>query len=318
MKQFFTGLILTIAIFIHDKSVAGQSPVNLASAGGFAVLAATEITSVPTDAINGNVGLSPAARSQISGLTAAEVNGNIYAADDNGAVAAMLSQAQSDLSSAYINASPANRPGGIDVSSYGGGAGELGGRTLAPGLYASAPGSYSITSLDLTLNGGGNPNAVWIFQMGGTLQILTGRQIILSGGAQSANIFWQVGTSATLYTYSTFQGTIMAAQSIAMQSGATLLGRALAENGAVTLDANSITDPSLIPSLPVFGPTSRAANGWVTLTITNTPGELLTLQSSSNLTAWSTFATVTPSASPYTYVDTAASGTVRYYRAFYP
>jgi hypothetical protein len=318
MKHFFRGIALGVAVFLFDNAFAGPATVNLASSAQFAVLAATEITSVPTDAIGGNVGLSPAARSHISGLTGVEVNGTIFAADDSGAVAAMLNQAQSDLSAAYINASPANRPGGIDVSSYGGGAGELGGRTLAPGLYASAPGSYSITTLNLTLDGGGNPNAIWIFQMADTLQILSGRQVLLSGGAQAANIFWQVGTSATLYTYSVCQGTIMAAQSVALQTGATLLGRALAENGAVTLDANTITNPNLIPGLPVFGPTSVAANGWVTLSITNTPGQLLTLQTSTNLTGWSTLATATPSASPYTFVDTTAAGVVRYYRAFYP
>ncbi|HZM04534.1 MAG TPA: ice-binding family protein [Candidatus Saccharimonadales bacterium] len=312
-------LVLGAALFLQLDLTAGQAPVNLATVGRFAVLAATDITSIPTCAVIGNVGLTPAARSSISGLTAVEVTGTIYAASDGGAVAAMLSEAQSDLGAAFINTSPAVRPNGIDVSIYGGGAGELGGRTLAPGLYQSAQGSYSITSLDLTLDAGGNAGAIWIFQTANTLQILNSRKVILAGGAQAGNIFWQVGTSATLYTYSTFQGTIMAAQSITLQTGATLNGRALAQNGAVTLDANPITDPNVNPGAITFGPTSYASNGSVTLTITNTPGLTLTLQTSTNLTSWSFLATATPSVNPYIYIDNLTSGqTTRFYRAFYP
>jgi hypothetical protein len=204
------------------------------------------------------------------------------------------------------------------VSTLGGGAGELGGRTLAPGLYQSAPGSYEITSLDLTLDAGGDPNAVWIFQMATTLHILSNRQVILAGGAQACNVFWQVGTSATLSTYSVFKGTIMADQSITLETGATLHGRALARIGAVTLDANTITIPSL-PEPPRFGPVYRAPNGSVTLVITNTPGLALTLQTSANLTSWTTLATPTPAVSPDTFTDTTASAeSKRFYRAFYP
>ncbi len=302
----------------HPLAAASQAPVALGSASRFAVLAASEITSVPTSPIQGDVGLSPAARSNIAGLTKAEVTGSIFAADDGGAVAAMLTQAKGDLDAAYIDASPAGRPGGVDVSTLGGGAGELGGRTLAPGLYKSAPGSYALTSLDLTLDAGGDTNAVWIFQMAATLKVLPNRQVILAGGAQAGNVFWQVGTSATLSTYSAFEGTIMADQSIALQTGATLHGRALARIGAVTLQANAITLASL-PEAPRFGPISRAPNGFVTLVITTTPGMDLTLQTSSNLTTWTTLATPKPAVSPYTFIDTTSSAsTRRFYRAFYP
>jgi hypothetical protein len=248
-KRLLVGLVLAAAVVLpHPDATAGQAPVNLGSASRFAVLAASEIASVPTDALTGDVGLSPAARSKITGLTAVEVVGTIFAADDSGAVAAMLTQAQGDLGAAFINAGPVARPNGVDVSIFGGGAAELGGRTLAPGLYKSAPGSYDITSLDLTLDAGGDPSAVWIFQMAATLNILNYRQVILAGGAQPRNVFWQVGTSATLSTYSVCQGTIMAAQSIVLQTGATLQGRALAQNGAVTLDANTLTIPNSITS----------------------------------------------------------------------
>ena len=318
--RLLSSLVLVAAALLPSSAeAAGQTPVDLGTAGRFAVLAATEITSVPTAAVKGDVGLSPAARSKIAGLTAPEVVGTIYAADDNGAVAAMLIQAKGDLNVAFLNAGPAGRPGGKDVSAFGGGAGELGGRTLAPGLYKSASGSYDITSLDLTLDAGGDPNAVWIFQTATTLHMLPDRKVIFAGGAQARNVFWQIGTSATLSTHSVCKGTIMAAQSIALQTGAVLEGRALVQNGAVTLDSDTITNPALRPSPPRFGPVHRAVDSAVTLVITNTPGVALTVQGSINLTTWTTLATPTPSASPFSFTDNTASALPkRFYRAFYP
>ena len=116
---------------------------------------------------------------------------------------------------------------------------ELGGLTLAPGLYKSASGAFAITSVDLTLDAQGNPNAVWIFQMASTLTVGTGRQVILAGGAQARNIFWQVGSSATLETTSVFKGNILAYTAITVKTGARLDGSALARNAAVTLDGNT-------------------------------------------------------------------------------
>jgi uncharacterized protein (TIGR03437 family) len=122
-------------------------------------------------------------------------------------------------------------------------AGNLGGQTLAPGLYKSTS-SLAISSGNLTLDAQGNANAVFIFQMASTLTTTTGLQVILTGGAQAANIFWQVGSSATLGTNSIFQGTIMADQSITLTTGATLNGRALARIGGVTLQSNAVTKPA--------------------------------------------------------------------------
>ena len=121
--------------------------------------------------------------------------------------------------------------------------GNLGGQTLAPGLYKSTS-SLAISSGDLTLDAQGDANAVFIFQMASTLTTTVGRQIILSGGAKAGNVYWQVGTSATLGTTSVFKGNILADQSITLTTGATLNGRALTRIGAVALDSNAITTPA--------------------------------------------------------------------------
>jgi hypothetical protein len=122
-------------------------------------------------------------------------------------------------------------------------AGNLGGMTLAPGLYKSTS-SLAISSGDLTLDAQGDANAVFIFQMASTLTTTPARAVILIGGAKAANIFWQVGSSATLGTTSSFQGTIMADQSITLNTGATLSGRALARIGAVSLAGNAAVLPT--------------------------------------------------------------------------
>jgi hypothetical protein len=158
------------------------------------------------------------------------VNGTIHAGD------AAAAQAQLDLTTAFNDAA-GRTVGAVTV------AGNLGGLTLTPGLYKSTS-SLEISSGDLTLDAQGNANAVFIFQMGSTLTTTSGRQVILSGGAKAANIFWQVGSSATLGTTSVFKGTIMADQSITLDTGATLDGRALARIAAVTMDSNIVTIPA--------------------------------------------------------------------------
>jgi type VI secretion system secreted protein VgrG len=118
--------------------------------------------------------------------------------------------------------------------------------TLTPGLYRSTS-SLAISSGNLTLDAQGNPNAVFIFQIASTLITSSGLQVILTGGANAANIFWQVGSSATLGTSSVFEGTILAATSITLATGATLDGRALAESGQVSLDTSSLIVPTPVP-----------------------------------------------------------------------
>lgn len=213
-------------------SNSGEVPVPLGSinTGGndFTVLAGSTVTNTGPTVVTGDLGVSPGAA--VTGFFTVDggpgtVSGTI---DQGGPVAA---QAQSDLTVAFNDA--AGRPGGISVS------GNLGGQTLAPGVYKSTS-SLAISSGDLTLDALGDGNAVFIFQIASTLTVTSGRQVILRGGAQASNVFWQVGSSATLGTSSVFKGIIMADQSITMDTGASLEGRALTRVAAVTLDTNDI------------------------------------------------------------------------------
>ena len=225
------GVALGVAVAVmlgRQDATAVQAPVPLGSAATFGVLAATTVTTVPTTTVNGDLGVSPG--NTVTGSPI--VNGTLHLGDPTAA------QAQLDLTAAYNDAA-GRTVGAVSV------AGNLGGQTLAPGLYTSTS-SLEISSGDLTLDALGDPNAVWIFQMASTLVTTTSRQVILSGGAQAANVFWQVGSSATIGGSSVFKGTILAAQSVTMDTGATLEGRALARVGAVALDANTITVPTTV------------------------------------------------------------------------
>ena len=186
-----------------------------------------------------------------------KVSGTVYSASAPsgsvpGAVAAAAALA---AQKAFDNLSPAALPGGIDVSSLGGGAGELGGRYLAPGVYKSAPGSFAIKSGDLTLDGRGDPNAVWVFQMATTLTVggpgaAFPQSVHLINGAQAKNVFWQVGSAATINAAGggTMVGTIIASSGVTFSTAGnvdivTLEGRALALHASVTMVNTHINVP---------------------------------------------------------------------------
>ena len=224
-KWFSIGLaIMVVLSFPHQDALADQAPVNLGLAEPFAVLASSTITSTNGGTINGDVGVSPGSVF-VYGDPVVVVNGTVYLADPTAA------QAQADLTNAYNDA--AGRLDAILTTA------DIGGQTLSPGLY-QAPVSLAITG-NLTLDAGGNPNAVWIFQMASTLTVANNGQVILAGGAQARNVFWQVGSSATIGTNSIVQGNILATAAITLQAGAMLEGRALAIGAAVTLDGNYIS-----------------------------------------------------------------------------
>jgi len=217
---------------------AAQLPITLGSAGTFSVLAGSTVTNTGPSIVNGNLGLSPG--SAVTGFPPGTVvGGAIHIADSAAGLA------QGDLTAAYTDA--ATRPTPIVVS------GDLGGLTLAPGLYKSTS-TLNITGI-LKLDGQGNVNSVFIFQVGSALTTASTSQIILQGGAQAANIFWQIGSSATLGTNSIFHGTIMAQDSITLTTGVALDGRALARTGAVTLDTNTLVNPGP----PTVGPAGPLA-----------------------------------------------------------
>lgn len=191
--------------------------------GGFSVLAGSTVTNTGSTMVTGDVGVSPG--TAVTGFPPGLASGTIHSAD--GAAA----QAQAALTAGYIDA--AGRTGGTSVS------GDLVGRTLTPGVYTSTS-SLALTG-DLTLDAKNDPNAVFIIQIGSTLTTGSASHVLLSNRASACNVFWQVGSSATLGTYSTFKGNIMALTSITITTGANLEGRALARNGAVTLDSDVIS-----------------------------------------------------------------------------
>ena len=214
--------------FTTSASTTNQAAPALGGVAGYAVLAGSTVTSTGATALSGDLGVSPG--SAVTGFPPGTLTGTIHAGDAASAVA------MSALTVAYNDAA-GRTVGPVTV------AGNLGGLTLPPGLYKSTS-SLSIVSGDLTLDAQGNANAVFIFQMVSTLTTTSGRAVILSGGAKASNVFWQVGTSATLGTTSAFKGTIMADQSIALNTGASLSGRALARIGAVTLAGNAVVIPA--------------------------------------------------------------------------
>jgi serine protease AprX len=203
----------------------GQAPVGLGTAESFAVLAGSTVTSTGPSTLNGDLGLSPG--TAVTGFPPGTVNGSTQAAN------AVALQAKSDLTTAYDDVAGRTPPVAAPA--------DLGGMTLAPGVYRSGS-SLALTG-ELALDAQGDPSAVFVFQAGSTLTTASASRVRLVNGAQPCNVFWQVGSSATLGSSTDFAGSILALTSISMNDGVTLNGRALARNGAVTLINDTITAP---------------------------------------------------------------------------
>jgi hypothetical protein len=251
-----------------------QPPVGLGTAKSFAVLAGQTVTNTGPSVISGDLGVSPG--SAITGFPPGTViHGSEHAAD------AVASQAQSDLTTAYNDA--AGRTPATTVSK------DLGGQTLAPGVYKATSG-LGLTGT-VTLNAHDNPSAVFIFQAASTLITASSSTVKLTGGAQACNVFWQVGSSATLGTNTTFVGSILALTSASVQTGTTVDGRVLARNGQVSLDDNTITVPTCKTSPP---PTTTTT----TTTSTTTTSTTTTSTTTTSTTTSSTTTVITPTTVP--------------------
>ena len=244
-----TALVLTAG---QTASASIVPTVPLATSADYSVLAATTVTNTNPSVIGQSVGLSPG--TAVVGFPP----GIVLPPATIGAANAVTLQAQSDLTIAYVNA--AGR--GVEFTQTNP---DLVGQTLIPGVYAATAKAPLGLSGQLVLDGQGNPNAVFIFQTDSTLITSTGSTIALINGASECNVFWQVGSSATLGSGSFFVGNILALTSITVESSVVVHGRALARNGAVTLDNNVFTQPSCAPATDLT-PTATAP-----VTTTTTP-----------------------------------------------
>ena len=243
-RQRITGIVF--AVFQAGQAAfAAQLPVTLGAAGNYAILAKSGISTVPASMIVGDIGVSPIDSTAITGFalslpaggsfsTSPEVTGKVYAPDYAAPTSTILTTAVGDMETAYADAAGRSLP---DFTEFG--AGQIGGRTLVPGLYKWSSGV--LISSDVTLAGG--PSDVWIFQISGKIIEANGAKVLLAGGASAANIFWQSFGDVALGTAAHFEGIILAQTSISLGTGASLNGRILAQT-AVTLDASKVIAPT--------------------------------------------------------------------------
>ncbi len=230
--------------FTAGSTLAPGLPVDLGTAGGFAILAKTAVSTVPTSAVTGDVGVSPAAASYITGFaltamasnvsaTSVQVTGNVYAADYAAPTPVNMTTSVRDMEIAFVDA--AGRAS--DVTELG--AGNIGGMTLAPGVYKWSSGLQIPTNL--TLNG--DASAVWIFQVAQNLTMAAATSVVLTGGAQAKNVFWQVAGSVEVGTTAHLEGVVLAKTAITLRTGSSIVGRLLAQT-AVSIDGSTVVEPA--------------------------------------------------------------------------
>lgn len=281
---------------VAPASAAIVPTVPLATTADYSVLAGSTVTNTGPSVLNQNLGLNPG--TSVTGFPPGLILGTTQVA--NGPAL----QAQDDLTNAFNSA--ASRPATAILTE------QLAGQTLNGGVYSSQTGTMLLDGA-LTLDGENNPNSVFIFQSASTVITGAASQINLINGAQACNVFWQVGSSATLGAGSSFAGTILAETSITAGTGATVEGRALARNGAVTLDTNVFTMPGCDMTIPTPAPTATAsptatatATASPTATTPVVPPTATTPVVVPTSTATATTPVVTPS---MTTTSTATSGT---------
>lgn len=240
-----SGSAVSQAITFTKLAPVVISPVNLGTAGQFTILAKTGISTTGTTSIVGNIGVSPAGSTYITGFslimnssgqfsTSSMVNGRVYAATYASPTPSDLTTAVSDMQTAYTNAAGRVNPNYVNL-----GAGNINGMTLVPGLYKWGTGVSILTSVTLT----GNSSSVWIFQISGGLTFGNGAHIVMSGGAQASNIFWQVASGVSIGTGAAFDGIVLSQTAITIATGSSMTGIALAQT-AVTLQADNVTAPT--------------------------------------------------------------------------
>lgn len=242
-----TGVALEVAfawVFTTGNTTAPGVGVNLGLAANYALLAKAGISTVPPSAVTGDLGLSPAAATMITGFgltmdgsgafsTSAQVTGNVYAADYAVPTPSNLTTAVLDMQAAFTDAA-GRAP---DVTELG--AGNIGGLTLAPGVYKWGTGVLVPT--DVTLDG--SATGVWIFQIAQDLTVSNATNVVLTGGALPQNVFWQVTGLVSVGTTAHFNGVVLSATAITLQTGAVVHGRLLAQT-AINLDGNTVVEPA--------------------------------------------------------------------------